>query len=159
LQGERLFLDQLFPEARDVLASDRPVTLSPAQIDGLVRRWRGAWQTQGGQGAGELEDRLALAIQAAKVHPRARHTLIANGWPPRAAEALPVIQTFLLFEAATYDRMYDEVRKYAALPYPQARQRIDQTIERFRRDRAEQASPLAYLFLPAVGRVLESQVL
>ncbi|MBI1917026.1 MAG: hypothetical protein HYS12_20140 [Planctomycetes bacterium] len=157
LQGESLFLDQLFPEARDTLASDRPLPLSPAQLDAMMLRLRGAWQAGGERRSGELEDRLNLAVQAAKAYPQARRTLLANGWQPRDVDALPVIQTYLLFEVATYDRIYDELRKWTALPYEQARPRIDQTLERLKRDRAEQASALAYLYLPGLEKVLDSQ--
>jgi hypothetical protein len=159
LQGERLFLDQLFPEARDLLASDRPVPLSAAQLEAMLSRWRAAWQAEGGGRSSSLEDRLNLAVQAAKAYPRACRTLLANGWQARDVEALPVLQTYFLFEVATYDRMYDELRKYVALPYEQARARIDQTVQRLKQERAEQVSPLSYLFFPAVGRVLEAQAL
>ena len=157
LQGESLFLDHLFPEARDTLARDRPVPLSPAQIDALLIRLREAWQADGARRSGELEFRLDLAVQAAKVYPQARRTLLANGWQPRDVDALPVIQTYLLFEVATFDRLYDDLRKGMALPYKQARPRIDQTMQRLYRERTEQASKLAYQFLPSPEKLLDSQ--
>jgi hypothetical protein len=158
LQGERLFLDSLWPEARDMLAADRPTPLPSAQVEKLVARLRGiVW------GNNKVDDRLDFAVHLAQVHPQSRRTLLARGWEPRDIDALPVIQTWFLAETVTYDRIYEDLVKWTALPYPQALPAINRVLRRLD---PEGTAPLrsggrslAYLLLPAVGKVLTAPAL
>jgi len=152
LQGERLFLDSLWPEARDMLAADRPTPLSSAQVEKLVARLRGiSW------GNNRVDDRVDFAVHLAKVYPQARQTLLAHGWKAEDIDALPVIQTWFLAGTLTYDRIYDDLLKWTALPYAQALPAINETLRRLEREWADHrragGGSLAYLLLPAAGKV------
>jgi len=158
LQGERLFLDSLLPEARDMLEADRPTPLSSVQVENLVARLRGiVW------GNNEVDDRVEFAVHLAQVYPQARRTLLARGWEPKDIDALPVIQTWFLSETVTYDRIYDDLIKWTALPYSQALPAIAQTLRRLDRGRSAHLRAgrfsLVYALLPAAGRVLTAPAL
>ena len=57
----------------------------------------------------------------AKKYPTAKAYLAANGRTAAQVEALPALSAVMLYEVATYDRLYDEMLKWQGQPYSLAR--------------------------------------
>ena len=153
LQGERLFIENLFPEVRETIARRKVLSAADmnrqiAHLAGLAREWSVALD--------EVSGRVTLAALAAKTYPRARHALLAQGWTKEQLEAMPVLQVFVLHEILVYDSIYDDMLKWYGLPYWQARPGLQRASKRLKEGRADLnlGGILAGLLLPAVDNVL-----
>jgi hypothetical protein len=164
-QGERMFIDNLFPGLREVAAGAQKRTLTPDELEKAVSIFAGVTASEiddkGLSKLGKLGARLALATLATKAYPEARRRLIAGGRTPKEVDAMPVLQVVLLHEILQYDRIYDDLLKWTAVPYGKARpalERYNRELARGARENASVGGMLARLLLPAVSKVLQAQV-
>src|SRR5262249_18494626 len=134
LQGERLWVESLFPGVRDLIDSPTKRILSADEVQKMLVPLAGLTSELGVK-LSDAESRLALAAMAARAHPAAKRTLLARGWTARQVEAMPVMQAFILYEIQEYDRIYDEMLKWSGLPYPQAKAGVDRANRRFEKER------------------------
>lgn len=157
VDSERLMLDSLFPGMREELADVKSRPMSNEQVQALIDRVaeklldmriapRLIWQ-----------GRVSVALVAAEAYPAARRFLLGQGRSPRDVEAMPVVQAVLLFEVHNYDRLFDDMVKWSALPYPQAREGMQRASADLRQAKAAgpaAGATLAAMLVPAVQSVL-----
>jgi hypothetical protein len=159
LQGERLFVDNLFPGVRDMLAAPTLKPMSPEEIEKIVKGWADvAGELKLTQVPG-LKSRVALAATAAALYPRARRALIAAGHSAKEVDALPVLQVAILYEVHEYDRIYDDMIKWCGLSYWESRPALARVSARLKgKGPSVLGGTLARLLLPALDAVLSAQM-
>lgn len=133
LEGERYILEKEVPELNEL---DRGVW----SLD-QARRFTSELQSKlysfatGGPSAGanaalpnisSSVRQLGIAAMAAKIYPKAKQALIAEGRPEAEVEAMPVVQAASLYSLQEYRRLRDESYKWMNLPYWQSFGRADQ---------------------------------
>jgi hypothetical protein len=157
LQGERLMVDSLFPDVRDVLAGTkdwRAMGKGEAFAHHLMKL-RDEFHFR----QAEWEARLQMSLYVARGYPSARAKLIELGWKEADVDALPVTVAVLLIEVYTYDLMYDDMMKWYGVPYWQARPHL---MKQFRGEdnpfEVLQGKLLARMLLPATQKVTEAGV-
>jgi hypothetical protein len=157
LEGERLIIDSLLPGFREMLAAPSITPLSPEQMHEHLDRVLMVLRSELGLGAGDVQARLGFAVFAARAYPEAKRFLIGQGRPVEQVEALPVLQVALLHEVYQYDRLYDEVLKWYGLPYPEARNGLEQADRLLKEHVVRTGGPglsLAGFLMPAVQKVV-----
>jgi hypothetical protein len=158
LQGEKIFIDSLFPGWREMLTDLQAKPHSTAEIESLL----GKTQRQLiGQRAGDADfwgSRLMLATLAAKSYPEARKFLLDQGRPRELVEQMPVTQVALLYEVHNFDRMWDDLVKWYGQPYPLRRNGVAQAEKQLRAAKANVSAGtlLATLLMPAAQKVFEA---
>lgn len=103
------------------------------------------------------ERRLILLGKAIQGYPRAKRELIDRGRLPEQVESMPVAQVLLLHTMQTYDDLRDNEFKWAALPYWEARDGMQEAVKQLGSGADREVIPLAQLFLPAVESVAQAQ--
>jgi hypothetical protein len=149
LEGERIMIDSLLPGVREVLADPKAAPLAPAQLQQLMANLARAMDNP--QGAS-----LFAAALAAKKYGPAKEFLRAQGRPADQVEALPVLQAVLMYEVATYDRLFEELQKLQGLPYRELRPRAEAAVRQLKEEVVRSGSPgfsLAGYLLPAIDKV------
>ena len=146
-QGERLMLENLLPGFHEALVAGHMRPMTQDKLHDIV-------STLSQITGGPTPPTVLIVAVVAKNYGPAKEYLKQNGWPAEEVEALPAIQVVLLHEAATYDRLYDEMLKWQGLPYAIAKP----ALERFDRELKEESArtgrmSLAALLLPAVTKV------
>jgi hypothetical protein len=153
LQGERLWLESVFPGVRDLQVHKRVLSSSEMEkmFNPVVALGRDL-----GLGLPKVVGRLQLAALAAKSYPAARRALLKQGWTKEQFAAMPVLQAFVLHEVFLYDSIYDDIVKWASVPYPQARAGVARAERRLKvlRNNASLGGRIAVLLLPAVSKVM-----
>jgi hypothetical protein len=156
-QGERLMLDSFFPELREAIAGEKPRVMSQGQVQAMVDRLAVKFkEAQFVSSNYNWQARLGLAALAAQSYPKARRFLLTQGLAAKDVDAMPVIQAALLFEIHNYDRLFDDFRKWTALPYWQAGPAFALAVKQLKQEKAAgpgNGSLLATLLLPAVEKV------
>jgi hypothetical protein len=147
-QGERLFMDNLFPGFREALAARHATPLSAEQLRELTKKL----------GQLDREGAPAWAIMAitAKKYGPAKQYLKSHDWSADDVEALPAMQVVLLVEVADYDRLFDEMIKWQGQPYYLSRPGLDEAERQLKSEIGRSGSPslsIAGMLLPAVQRV------
>jgi hypothetical protein len=152
IEGERLFIDWLFPGYRELL--DNPAA-SPAtgRVQTSLQKYAGMLNMEGDSRTwGPL-------LAALRTYPRARRFLREKGRSDEQIEAMPALQVVFLYEIHKYDVAFDDLRKWASLPYPEAAPHVRRAVERTRvAPTAPASSSIAALLLPAVDKVLAAPV-
>jgi hypothetical protein len=153
LQGEKLSLFGTWPELREV---DNP-DLSPRQRERLLviaatfmTDLNGDFRTWTPDAAA----RLAAVGLVAKAYPGAKRALIAAGRKPEEVEALPALQVVLSEALRDFERRRDDMFKWMALPYPEARPGLERAAKALREAKARREGiPIAQVMLPDARRV------
>jgi hypothetical protein len=106
------------------------------------------------------EDEQAMVISAAigaAVYPRARQSLIDQGSTEESVNALPVAQVIADYVGDAYAQQRDNMFKWFALPYYQARAGLDQAMKELEAGVAEDPAAhfISRMLLPALGRVAQ----
>ena len=99
---------------------------------------------------------LAVALKAALLAPQARQELIAAGHAEKEVQAMTPVQAFVLDMLEGYDEHRDDLFKWLALPYWQARPGIQQAEARLMAACKNKFSPRVWLpglLLPAISNV------
>jgi hypothetical protein len=155
LEGERLFVDWLFPGYRELLDDPHKPALS-ARVQTSLQKYAGmlAGETEG---AARTVVPLLLAL---RTYPRAKRFLRQSGRGAAEIEAMPALQAVFLYELHQYDVFYDDLRKWASMPYFEASPHLRRVSERLRTARSElqAGTTVASLALPAIDKVLASFV-
>ena len=150
-QGERLMLDNLLPGFHEALVDGHMRALSQDQLHDIVSKLSQITD-------GRPPPMIAIVAIVAKNYGPAKQFLKERGWPEADVEALPAVQVVLLHEAATYDRLYDEMLKWQGQPYAIARAGLDQADRQLKDEIARTGrQSLASLLLPAVSKVYSAQ--
>jgi hypothetical protein len=156
-EGEQLLLDAYLPELREMLVSGKFRPMSQGEIQALAERvGHQLEEFQLTPRHYNWEARLAWAALAAQSYPQAKRWLHTQGLNDQQIEAMPVLQTSLLFELYNYDRLFDEFRKWGTLPYRQAapgQARAEMDLKRNKAAGPSTGTVLATLLLPAVQKV------
>jgi hypothetical protein len=152
IEAERLFIDWMFPGYRELL--EDPAAAPPSA------RVRTSLQKYAGILDAEYPARSwAPLVVALKAYPRAKRFLRASGRSAEQVEAMPALQAVFLYELHHYDVVYDDLRKWASLPYAEAAPHLRRAAERARaRMKQEGDAPLAAVLLPALEKVLAAPV-
>lgn len=149
LQGEKMIIDNLLPGFREALAKR-----SAAPLNAVDRT--------------ELQNKMALLrdgtnfsalnlVFVLKKYPAAKEFLLSQGWSLQQVEELAAFQAVMLSEVASYDRVYDEMLKWSALPFSQAAAGMKQTDALAKVEAQSSGLPgmsLAAILLPATGNVI-----
>jgi hypothetical protein len=151
-EGERLFMDSMFPGVRDALRDPTAPLPSVEQIREGAKAMKLAepYVT-----ATFLDDLLANK----EVLERARKYLESRGRTAAQIQALQPAQLVAMYQVAQYDRYYDEILKVIGLPRFQAAAAIARTEASLKKAKNEKdmGAVLATLLVPAVDKVLQSQ--
>ncbi|MHC4176346.1 MAG: hypothetical protein ACYSWU_02500 [Planctomycetota bacterium] len=89
----------------------------------------------------------ALAL---KGYPLARQGLIEQGYRRDQVEAMPVPKVILLYTMQTYEELRDDLFKWFAVPYYEAREGMDKAEGNLRDGLRREVVPLASILLPAL---------
>lgn len=156
LQGERFFMDSLFPNLREAMIEKKPELFGQDRMRVVVRdlQLAGVMNLEGDMP--NLGGKLGLALYAAKVYPEAKKALVAEGWKAEVVEQMPVTVTALMYEVLNYERIYDDLIKWYGTPYAEAKKGMAKAMETIT------ASPsgvpvgkmLARMLLPALDKVI-----
>lgn len=152
MQGERLFVDSLFPHTR---GPARYNALSARELQTLQEKFLSLMGMVDGSVKADWKARLAFAALAAKMYPGARKRLLANGAPAADLDAMPIVQVALLDSMDEYERGLDDFLKWMSVPYWQAHEGLC-TVEaklHAHRDKGFGPHSLASMLLPAVTKV------
>jgi hypothetical protein len=151
MQSERVMFTGTFRGLRHL----RNEPMSTAELQPALDELAKFFIMAEGKGA-EWQMKLLFAAMAAKAHPEAKQFLLAQGTPAEKVEAMPVMQVALLYMTHEYNRFFDDMAKWAGLPYGEARAGLRQTQKRLdelvKADRRIEVV-LAGLLLPAVDKV------
>jgi hypothetical protein len=153
LEGERLTVDSLLPGYREMLADPKAALPPPDQARGAQAGFSKARLLLEGLDSGG--DRLAFLRLALRTYPQAKRFLRSQGWAEEQVEGMPALQAVLLYQVHRYDVAYDELLKYASLPYPEGAAGLRRITRRPPEGREDGGSlDLADLLVPAVGRAV-----
>jgi hypothetical protein len=155
LQGEKLWLFGTFPGLREV---ENP-HLTPEQVERLQTTATFLVRDRFGprQSSSDALMRLAVIGWVTKAYPGAKQALIAAGRKPDEVEAMPAIQVVLIEALRDFERRRDDLFKWMALPYPEARAGVLRVDREFKKAWAQtDALSIAQVFLPAVTKVLDA---
>ncbi len=123
MEAERSLLEDTFPDIARL--DDGPWTLEHARqfaadlesklfhMGSRPRFESSAWRE------------IGLAAICAKLYPRARKSLIAQGMPEATVDAMPITQVATLYTYREYDRLRDDSFKWLNLPYWQSYNQLD----------------------------------
>ena len=111
-----------------------------------------AMANTGGAGRSSLTDELGMLAAAVLMYPPARQYAIDQGIDPKRVDEMPKTGVVARYLVGTYEEAYDEMIKWASLPYWQGRIGLRGSEELFKkRSQAVPANPLL-LVVPAVKR-------
>jgi hypothetical protein len=153
LGGERLFIDSLFPGARELLHNPKAPPLALDKIDAAFRLLKGEAKESPLESLG-FAAALAMGFQDAKKY------LLAHDWTEARIEKLGTQQAVLLYMVAEYDRMFEQIEAAVTLPYVEAQpmlQRIEDEVKKSRKT-WNTGMTLAALVLPAMQKVTMAHV-
>jgi hypothetical protein len=156
-QGERLWVEHLFPHAR---GPRRYSPLSGSEVQKLQDNFLSLIAEIGeGGGKGDWKTRLAFAALAAKMYPEARKRLLTGGAKAADVDAMPIVQVALLDSIDEYERGMDEFLKWTNLPYWQAREGVlaAETGLQAKRGKGIGSHSLAAILLPGMGKIHQAQ--
>jgi hypothetical protein len=147
-EGERVWLDAMFPGYREMIADPTLPTPSPEQ---LAKYFRDTNSLTSGPGLGHD---LWLFLLALQEYPNAKKFLREHGRTDEQIAAMPVLHAVLLYEVYKYDVAYDDLRKSKGLPLIEAVTRARQSSRKFAANQKNHIRDLAGELLPAAERVL-----
>jgi hypothetical protein len=153
LEGERLFMDWIFPGYREIL-DDPSAPPASARVKTSLQKYAGMFELEG------VNKTIGPLISALRTYPRAKRFLRQSGRSAREIEAMPALQAVFLYEIHQYDIAYDDMRKWATLPYHEAVPNLRRTNDRLKSAKAKQepGTTVALLLLPAIEKVLAAPV-
>jgi hypothetical protein len=142
-EGERVWLDAMFPGIRDLLADP---TIPGPSVEQLKKSFDSLTMLDGGH--------TRIFLIALGDYTEAKRFLRERGWPAAKVEAIPVLQAVFLYEVHKYDVAYDDIRKSFSLPYPEATTEAKQAVKRFKKSESARRRDITWDLLPAAERVL-----
>jgi hypothetical protein len=115
MQGERIRLDAVLPGVRELAQDAELKPLNHVRLVELLERIDQVWGTII-LSAEESPLSLQLVYLSSVTDKQLRKKLVDEGFPADKVEKLPAVQVFLVYEAHTFDRLYDESLKWQRLP-------------------------------------------
>lgn len=147
-EEEHSFVYLMYPELRDIESQRHPPEYWSRLLDKLasdVATWNDdAWKDY---------SKLTLAARTAQRYPEAKRRLIELGRSPEDVAAMPVAQVVLLYTMQIYNESRDELFKWFALPYPEAKAGLDKFQMAWTEIRDREIVPLFSVLAPATGAV------
>lgn len=140
-----------YPELRDLDKKE----YSPDEWRRLLQKTFGDVAALEGITGGSEDYKAVSMVRLLEGYPRAKRYLIEHGRATADVEAMPVPKVILLYTMQIYEELRDEIFRWMALPYPEARkgmQAADDLLKKAHADHVE-IIPLATLVLPAVANV------
>jgi hypothetical protein len=144
-EGERVWLDAMFPGYREMIADPTLPTPSPEQLAKYFRNTAGLESGSGGE--------FWLFMLALQEYPAAKRFLREHGRTDEQIAAMPVMHAVFLYEVYKYDVAYDDLRKNNGLPLIEAIKRSSQSDRKFRDSQRAHIRDIAGEMLPAAQRV------
>jgi len=121
MDGEKLFIDSIFPGLRDMLYSGKLEPVGAAELGIMMDKMQQlatVSETPGGQSAWEKWfGKSIMQVAWGSLAPDARQKLEKFGLSRRDLGKLPDLQAVLLHEILLYDTASDEVGKWLNVPY------------------------------------------
>jgi hypothetical protein len=137
-----------YPELRDLQSKD----YTPEQWRERLNKLAETLFSLNGGGPPVGIDVVTTAL-ALKGYPLARQGLIEQGYRPDEVEAMPVPKVILLYTMRTYEELRDDLFKWFAVPYYEAREGIDKAEGNLRDGLRREVVPFASVLLPAIKAV------
>lgn len=157
LQGEKLWIYGLVPNYPEIETTPMSTQQVQKQISNLsevlgMLGSRPAWEAK-------IPDNLALYFRALTVYPAARKYLLEHARNPKLLDAMPAIQVVLIYNLDQYDRLRDDLFKWARVPYWEALPGLKRAEEEVKKLRVRSGIglDLAGAFLPSIGKVRFAQ--
>jgi hypothetical protein len=159
-EGDRLSVYGTFP------GMDRVFVDHDADLTAGEHRKISEFLTKNGKELGFSLNRTALAALLVAKDDQARTYLEKAGWSPERLKRMSTLQAALLHSLTEYDRQFDELLKWQALPYWEAEPALFE-LKQLRQKRREKglallldnpALPLAELLIPASEKILQARV-
>src|SRR5262249_23524576 len=113
LQAERLMGESAFPGMADLVKTAKTRALSTDEIRDHLEKVADAGHFRRGLEPG-------VALLAAQLYPDAKQLLLSQGHKAEQLEKMPVFQVSLLYAMSEYERMFDDLRKWNNIPFPEA---------------------------------------
>jgi len=173
MDGEKLFIDNMFPGLRDMLLSKKIKPLGQPELDEMLEGFRKAangFESGGSRNQSDFEklfEKSAAGVLMAAAFPGAKERLIQYGLDAKQLDALPGMQVVLLGEILVYDETYDSMVKWLNVPFYQSKDAMD----KFEKSFAAKFGPngqvgfapapvgfLSRLLLPATSKVHQAKV-
>ena len=149
LEGERITLDNLFPGYRELL-NDPAAPPSSARVLTTMQQYGRLLEIEGPQNWGS-------ALYAMRAYPAAKRFLLAKGRTAAEVDKMPALQAVFLHEIYSYDVAYDDMRKWANLPYHEAAPHLSRAAQRLKAEATKgDRATLSSLLLPAIEKVIPS---
>jgi hypothetical protein len=145
-EGERVWLDALFPGYREMIEDP---SLPAPSAEQLAKRYSDV----GAMASGPERD-FWLFLLALQEYPSAKRFLREKGRTEEQLAAMPVLHAVLLYEVYKYDVAYDDLRKSKGLPLIEAVTRARQSHRKFAESQRAHIRDFAGELLPAAERVL-----
>lgn len=161
LQGEKFFIESLFPGWRAMVNDVKARPLSQLELDDLLAQSFGflALLKMNAFDQQLFETKAGLAVIAAASYPKARKFLLDQGRPKAMVDKMPVLQVALMHEIYNVDRFFDDSVKWYGFPYPEMRKGTAAAEEKLKLAKSKGPSNgtvLATLLMPAVHKVFEA---
>src|SRR5262249_10608481 len=99
------------------------------------------------------QGKIVLAALSAQAYPAAKRYLIARGRTAEQVDAMPALQAVLIYYMGQYDDTWDDILKYASLPYWQARPGLQAAAGQVRAARTKDLNVFIGLLMPAIVKV------
>jgi hypothetical protein len=125
LLWEREILPDTYPALKDL----RSASLSPSQMEAL----RTAYSEMSCGLNNQPAKPESWDAWTKQVQPEAKKHLLANGYDPKAVDAMPTFQVALIYGLDSYNEIRDEVFQWLLLPYRQGYQGLQHAEEKIAR--------------------------
>lgn len=145
--GERSLLEKEVPGLLELDKSVWGIDQAQKFADELQRK---LYSFDSGRTEGSTAQRFGIAAMTAKIYPKARRALIAQGRPEAAVDAMPVVQVASLYCYREYRRLLDEKYKWMNLPHWQSVGRVDRAIFSAEDKRANPLLAMLWSLTPAL---------
>lgn len=149
LDAERAMVYLSYPELRDLDTKK----LSPEEWRQLLNKTVAMVTRWTGPNREGIDIELMTTAGAIYLYPIAKQNMIQRGYAPAEVDAMTVPQVLLVNALQNYNESRDEMFKWFALPYWQARPGLAKVDERLRDEAARKVNPIGALLLPAIGNV------
>ncbi|MHC4716095.1 MAG: hypothetical protein ACYS5V_03940 [Planctomycetota bacterium] len=145
---ERSMLLFAHPELRDL----RTGKLSAQRWREIMSDLRALMSDAGDGGKSNWQEQLEHTLLTVRSYTRAKKALLAQGYPAKKVEAMPVHQVIGIHQFEVYERIRDEAFRWFYVPYWQAHDPLGRAAEELRRALAADPDSLFLKTMPTLAR-------
>lgn len=145
---ERSMLLFAHPELRDL----RTGKLSAQRWREIMSDLRALKSDAGDGGKSNWQEQLEHMLLAVRSYTRAKKALVAQGYPAKKVDAMPVHQVIGIHQFEVYERIRDEAFRWFYLPYWQRHDPLGRAAEELRRALAADPDSLFLKTMPTLAR-------